>query len=89
MLLSMQEDSLGSWNLSADIRRLLQLCDEEDDATSPLTVPTNPKPEPDVHAHQGVEVEEAVFHEVDSLELGIMHLTSCGDCFEFMKFHLS
>lgn len=58
----MQEDSLGSLNLSSDIRRLLQLCEEEDDATSPLTVPSNPKPEPGVYVHQ--EGEQAVFREV-------------------------
>eukprot|EP00262_Sarcandra_glabra_P013516 TRINITY_DN3764_c0_g1_i1.p1 TRINITY_DN3764_c0_g1~~TRINITY_DN3764_c0_g1_i1.p1 ORF type:complete len:494 (+),score=89.12 TRINITY_DN3764_c0_g1_i1:78-1559(+) len=44
--------SLDSSNLSSDIRRLLQLCEEEDDATSPLGVPANPKPEPDVQNFQ-------------------------------------
>eukprot|EP00268_Persea_americana_P043485 TRINITY_DN4371_c0_g1_i5.p1 TRINITY_DN4371_c0_g1~~TRINITY_DN4371_c0_g1_i5.p1 ORF type:complete len:491 (+),score=110.07 TRINITY_DN4371_c0_g1_i5:212-1684(+) len=58
---SFQEDSLGSLNLSSDIRRLLQLCEEEDDATSPLTVPTNLKPEPGVYVHQ--EGEQAGFRE--------------------------
>ncbi|MQM03801.1 hypothetical protein Taro_036584 [Colocasia esculenta] len=43
-----------SSDLSSDIRRLLQLCEEEDDATSKLAeVPqhVNPKPEPDVQEH--------------------------------------
>ncbi|XXG53702.1 hypothetical protein AAC387_Pa03g1761 [Persea americana] len=34
-------NSLASSNLSSDIRRLLQLCEEEDDATSALAAPTN------------------------------------------------
>nr|DAD22753.1 TPA_asm: hypothetical protein HUJ06_024216 [Nelumbo nucifera] len=40
--------SLGSF--SSDICRLLQRCDEEDDATSALAETTNPKPEPDVQS---------------------------------------
>ncbi|XP_042487716.1 transcription factor VOZ1-like [Macadamia integrifolia] len=34
-------------SFSSDIRRMLQRCDEEDDATSALAEPPNPKPEPD------------------------------------------
>ncbi|KAL5720241.1 Transcription factor voz1 [Ranunculus cassubicifolius] len=39
--------SLGSF--STDICRLLQRCEEEDDATSVLAEPANPKPDPDAH----------------------------------------
>lgn len=42
---------------SPDISRLLQLYDEEDDATSGLAAP---KPDPDAHKAS----ENAVFHEV-------------------------
>ncbi|XP_058100633.1 transcription factor VOZ1 isoform X2 [Magnolia sinica] len=49
---SLHGNSLGSSNLSSDIRRLLQLCEEEDDATSALAAPAGPKPEPDVHGVQ-------------------------------------
>ncbi|PIA35093.1 hypothetical protein AQUCO_03600034v1 [Aquilegia coerulea] len=42
--------SLGSF--STDICRLLQRCEEEDDATSALAEPTVPKSEPDVNNHQ-------------------------------------
>lgn len=52
-----QGGSPGSF--SSDICRLLQLCEEEDDATSPLAAP---KPEP---TDQGFQVgETVVFHEV-------------------------
>ncbi|KAH7544906.1 transcription factor VOZ1 [Ziziphus jujuba] len=47
-----QAGSLGSF--SSDICRLLQLCEEEDDATSPLAAP---KPEPN---DQGFQVGESV-----------------------------
>ncbi|KAI3966304.1 hypothetical protein MKW92_018575 [Papaver armeniacum] len=40
--------SLGTF--SEDLCRLLQRCDEEDDATSALKEPGNPKPEPDVQS---------------------------------------
>ena len=51
----MQGGSLGPF--SPDISRLLQLCDEEDDATSGLAAP---KPDPD-----GLKpVENTAFHEV-------------------------
>ncbi|KAL5998795.1 hypothetical protein ACLOJK_009743 [Asimina triloba] len=56
-------NSLDSSNLSSDIRRLLQLCEEEDDATSPLAVPTGPKPEPDVLGVQGAG--NTVFQELN------------------------
>lgn len=46
-------------SFSSDICRLLQLCEEEDDATSPLAAP---KPEP---TDQSFQVgETVVFHEV-------------------------
>lgn len=56
-------NSLASSNLSSDIRRLLQLCEEEDDATSALVAPTNPKPEPD-DVHGGLQADNTVFQEV-------------------------
>ncbi|XP_021765999.1 transcription factor VOZ1-like [Chenopodium quinoa] len=46
---SVQNDSLGTF--SSDIYRLLHLCDEEDDATSPFELPL-PKSEPDVQKFQ-------------------------------------
>eukprot|EP00268_Persea_americana_P043484 TRINITY_DN4371_c0_g1_i2.p1 TRINITY_DN4371_c0_g1~~TRINITY_DN4371_c0_g1_i2.p1 ORF type:complete len:558 (+),score=110.51 TRINITY_DN4371_c0_g1_i2:107-1780(+) len=55
-------NSLASSNLSSDIRRLLQLCEEEDDATSALAAPTNPKPEPD-DVHGGLQADNTVFQE--------------------------
>ncbi|KAK6917624.1 hypothetical protein RJ641_018377 [Dillenia turbinata] len=42
--------SLGTF--SSDICRLLQLCEEEDDATSALAELAAPKPEPDAQNHQ-------------------------------------
>ncbi|KAF8409170.1 hypothetical protein HHK36_005244 [Tetracentron sinense] len=39
-------------NFSADLCRLLQRCEEEDDATSALAEPALPKPEPDVQRLQ-------------------------------------
>lgn len=39
-------------SFSSDICRLLQLCEEEDDATSALADGTVPKPEPDAQGHQ-------------------------------------
>lgn len=50
---SLQNDSPGSF--SSDIYRLLQLCEEEDDATSPLGQLTAPKPEQDVQTFQSGE----------------------------------
>ncbi|KAJ9690549.1 hypothetical protein PVL29_012944 [Vitis rotundifolia] len=47
---SLQGGSLGSF--SSDICRLLQLCEEEDDATSALADGAVPKPEPDAQGHQ-------------------------------------
>lgn len=43
-----QGNAQVSSDLSSEIRRLLQLCEEEDDATSKLAElpPVNPKPEP-------------------------------------------
>ncbi|XP_074272287.1 transcription factor VOZ1 [Silene latifolia] len=46
---SLQNDSLGTF--STDIYRLLHLCDEEDDATSPFEL-SAPKPEPDIQNFQ-------------------------------------
>ncbi|KAK9714642.1 hypothetical protein RND81_06G108900 [Saponaria officinalis] len=46
---SVQNDSLGTF--SSDIYRLLHLCDEEDDATSPFEL-SAPKPEPDAQNFQ-------------------------------------
>ncbi|KAM2010505.1 hypothetical protein EV2_005098 [Malus domestica] len=58
--LQQQGGSLGSF--SSDICRLLQLCEEEDDATSPLAAP---KPEPN---DQNLQVGESlVFHELCAL----------------------
>lgn len=54
-ILMLQGGSLGSF--STDICRLLQLCEEEDDATSALAAP---KPEPDAQKVSG----NAVFQEV-------------------------
>ncbi|KAI3879514.1 hypothetical protein MKW92_000891 [Papaver armeniacum] len=47
-LVSLSGGSLGTF--SEDLCRLLQRCDEEDDATSALKEPGNPKPEPDVQS---------------------------------------
>ncbi|KAF5191998.1 Transcription factor voz1, partial [Thalictrum thalictroides] len=44
-------------SFSTDICRLLQRCEEEDDATSALVEPTVPKPEPDVLNHQPGNVQ--------------------------------
>ncbi|XP_068319874.1 transcription factor VOZ1-like isoform X1 [Pyrus communis] len=58
-----QGGSLGSF--SSDICRLLQLCEEEDDATSPLAAP---KPEPN---DQNLQVGESLaFHEGFSVNQG-------------------
>lgn len=54
----LQGGSLGSF--SSDIYRLLQLCEEEDDATSSLTPP---KSEPGIQKVDG----GAAFQEVDTL----------------------
>ncbi|XP_057246976.1 transcription factor VOZ1 isoform X2 [Beta vulgaris subsp. vulgaris] len=63
---SLQNDSLGTF--SSDIYRLLHLCDEEDDATSPFELPL-PKPEPDVQKCQVGDaigfLEEQNFSPVD------------------------
>lgn len=56
----MQGNSLGSF--SSDICRLLQLCEEEDDATSSLAELAAPKPEPDAQNPQGRD--KAVFQQV-------------------------
>lgn len=53
----LQEGSL--WSFSSDICRLLQLREEEDDATSKLAAP---KPEPNDQILQAGD--NAVFHEV-------------------------
>ncbi|RVW95918.1 Transcription factor VOZ1 [Vitis vinifera] len=72
---SLQGGSLGSF--SSDICRLLQLCEEEDDATSALADGAVPKPEPDAQGHQiGASV---LFQEVDFLlelffRLGVLRL---------------
>lgn len=55
----MQGGSLGSF--SPDITRLLQLYDEEDDATSGL-----PAPKPDPDAHNDTEI--SAFHKVNIFE---------------------
>jgi len=55
-----QGGSLGSY--STDICRLLQLCEEEDDASSPLTAP---KPEPNDQALQAGG--NVIFQEVSFL----------------------
>ncbi|KAL9234030.1 hypothetical protein vseg_008951 [Gypsophila vaccaria] len=56
---SLQNDSLGTF--SSDIYRLLHLCDEEDDATSPFELSAL-KPEPDVQIFQagGANVNQSV-----------------------------
>ncbi|KAL8130120.1 hypothetical protein V2J09_019275 [Rumex salicifolius] len=50
---SLQNDNRGSF--SSDIYRLLQLCEEEDDAISPLGQLTAPKPEPVIQMYQSGE----------------------------------
>ncbi|XP_043702299.1 transcription factor VOZ1-like [Telopea speciosissima] len=42
-------------SFSSDICRMLQRCDEEDDATSPLAEPPNPKLEPDDQSLQAID----------------------------------
>lgn len=56
---SLHGNSLGSF--SSDICRLLQLCEEEDDATSSLAELAAPKPEPDAQNPQGHD--KAVFQQ--------------------------
>ncbi|GAB2301195.1 Transcription factor voz1 [Dionaea muscipula] len=56
---SLQNDTFGSF--SSDIYRLLQLCEEEDDATSPYPGLTAPKQEPEIHNFQSGNT--AIFQE--------------------------
>ncbi|XP_068665416.1 transcription factor VOZ1-like isoform X1 [Aristolochia californica] len=60
---SLHGNSHGSSHLSSDIQRLLQLCEEEDDAISALAPAMNPKPEPAPEVHGLQVVESTVFHE--------------------------
>lgn len=78
-----QGGTLGSF--SSDICRLLQLCDEEDDATSKLAAP---KPEP---ADQNLEAgKAAVFQRVSCSLQPIFYgaLVVCGVhyCVEVLRF---
>ncbi|XP_077212413.1 transcription factor VOZ1-like [Tasmannia lanceolata] len=60
---SLRGNSLGSSNLSLDICRLLQIYEEEDDATSALAAPTNPKPEPEPEVHGLQTGDNTVYQE--------------------------
>ncbi|ERN14021.1 transcription factor VOZ1 [Amborella trichopoda] len=57
---SLLAGSLGSSELSSDMRRLLQLHEEDDDATSALAPPASPKLHCDAH---NIQAQDAEFHD--------------------------